>query len=86
MVNYNVYLYSKAKKEYYKLDNTIKEKIKQRLFDLEKDPFIGTHLKKVDYWKLRVEDYRVIYQIKDKQHWQKEYKVKPMRYWMKVIH
>ncbi len=65
MINYKVYIYFKAKKEYDKLDNTIKEKIKQRMYDLEKDPYIGTHLKKVQYWKLRVEDYRLVYQIKN---------------------
>ncbi len=66
MPKYNVYIYSKAKKEYFKLDNTIKEKIKQKLQDLEQDPYIGIHLKKVQYWKLRVEDYRIIYEIKNK--------------------
>lgn len=67
MPKYSLYIYSKAKKEYNKLDKTTKQKIKQKLYDLEKNPYLGIHLKKVKFWKLRVEDYRIIYEIKDKE-------------------
>jgi mRNA interferase RelE/StbE len=64
---YCVFIYSKAKKEYYKLDKTIQIRIKKKLLELEKNKDIGVHLKKLNFWKLRVGDYRIIYEKIDKE-------------------
>jgi len=49
-------------------DEKTKEKIKNKLKELREYPEKrGEHLKYSELWKLRIEDYRAIYEIKSKE-------------------
>jgi len=62
-----VLLHPKAVKFLEKLDVQIKERVKRKIKELEKNPKAGKHLKYSNFWSLRIGDYRVIYEInKDK--------------------
>ena len=60
---YNVCLHPKANTAIKKLDPSIKKRIKQKLKELEQRPNRGEHLKYSAFWKLRIGDYRAIYEI-----------------------
>jgi len=67
-MTFRVFLHPKAKKFVDKLDKETKEKIKNKLKDLKEYPEKrGEHLKYSEFWKLRIEDYRAIYEIKVKE-------------------
>jgi len=67
-MTFRVFLHPKAKKFVDKLDKETKEKIKNKLKDLKEYPEKrGERLKYTEFWKLRIEDYRAIYEIKVKE-------------------
>lgn len=65
-MTYEVRLLSKAERFLKKLNKNIQERIITALERLEKDPKIGIPLTAnlAGLWKLRIGDYRAIYQIK----------------------
>ncbi|HOW29911.1 MAG TPA: type II toxin-antitoxin system RelE/ParE family toxin [archaeon] len=63
MAKYSVSIHKKAKEEYYSLDKTIQKRIKEKISELQEFPERGVHLIHSNFWKLRVGDYRVIYEI-----------------------
>ena len=65
---YKILIHPKAKIFLDKLDQRIKERVKNKLKELEKSPDrIGKHLKHSTFWSLGVGDYRVIYEIEQKE-------------------
>jgi mRNA interferase RelE/StbE len=67
-MGFRVFLHPKAKKFVDKQDEETKEKIKNKLKELREYPEKrGEHLKYSEFWKLRVGDYRAIYEIKSKE-------------------
>jgi mRNA-degrading endonuclease RelE of RelBE toxin-antitoxin system len=64
-MGFRVFLYPKTLDDQ---DEKTKEKIKNKLKDLKEYPEKrGEHLKYSEFWKLRIEDYRAIYEIKSKE-------------------
>lgn len=53
------------KKDLDKLDKAIKDRILDKVFELEKFPELGKHLIGIDLWSLRVGKYRVLYKIQN---------------------
>ena len=67
-MGFRVFLHPNAKKFVDKQDEETKEKIKNKLKELREYPEKrGEHLKYSEFWKLRVGDYRAIYEIKVKE-------------------
>ena len=62
-----IFLHPKAKKYLDDQDKAIKEKIKNKIKELKENPERGKRLKYTEFWKLRIEDYRAIYEIKVKE-------------------
>ncbi len=62
-----IFLHPKAKKYLDDQDKAIKEKIKNKIKELKENPERGERLKYTEFWKLRIEDYRAIYEIKVKE-------------------
>ena len=61
---FNVLLHPKTAKELEKIEDTTKTRIVERLRDLKDNPEkIGKILRHSNFWRLRVEDYRAIYEI-----------------------
>jgi mRNA interferase RelE/StbE len=61
---YKVLLHPKAAKALHKLDETTKARIKKMLQELPSDPYeVGDPLHPSTYWKIKVGDYRAIYEI-----------------------
>jgi mRNA interferase RelE/StbE len=61
---YKVLLHPKAAKALQKLDDIKKGRIKTALAGLASDPYeIGEPLSPSDFWKVRIGDYRAIYEI-----------------------
>ncbi len=58
-----VLLHPKAKKFLDKLDAQTKERIKNKIKELEKSPKKGSRLKYTNFRRLRIGDYRVIYEV-----------------------
>ena len=58
-----VFFLERSSREFNKLDNSIKERIKEKLKKLESMPELGKPLKHSTFWSLRIGDYRVIYEI-----------------------
>ena len=61
-------LFSKESEDYFnKLDNSIKKRVGKKIEMLKENPHIGIPLTAnlAGFWKLRIGDYRIIYQIKD---------------------
>jgi mRNA interferase RelE/StbE len=66
-MDYEILLHPKAKNFLSKLDQKIKERIKNKLKELKKSPDgAGKHLKYSIYWSLRIGNYGVIYKINKK--------------------
>jgi len=67
-MRYAVQVIRKAEKEYLKLSEKIKTRVKKKILSLEKNPrlFGAGKLKETEYFRLKVGDYRVIYSINDK--------------------
>lgn len=64
---FSIFFHPKAKKSFEKLDATVQERIRYKIGELRDSPEKrGEHLKHLNFWKLRVGDYRAIYEI-DKQ-------------------
>jgi len=51
------------KKDIDKLDKKIKERILNKVFELEKYPELGKHLLGIELWSLRIGKHRVLYKI-----------------------
>ena len=69
-MDYSVLLHPKTNEALNSLDKSIRSRVKQRLIELKEAPEEKrTRLKYTDYWRIRVGDYRAIYEIKpqDKQ-------------------
>ena len=64
---YKLIISKKAKSFFKKLDKPVKERIFKKLVVLEKNPEIGIPLtgNLTGFWKLRIGDYRAIYEIKN---------------------
>jgi mRNA interferase RelE/StbE len=64
---YTVFILPSAQKQLNKLPNAIATRIEDKLMELERDPR-PTGCKKLkgrDAWRIRIGDYRVIYEISD---------------------
>ena len=63
-MTFKVLLHPKAAKEIQKIEKQIRTRIIESAKQLCENPdILGKHLKQSDYWRLRVGDYRVIYEI-----------------------
>jgi mRNA interferase RelE/StbE len=63
-VTFKVLLHPKAAKELQKIEKQIRTRIIERVKQLLENPDkLGKPLKQLDYWSLRVGDYRAIYEI-----------------------
>jgi len=51
------------KKDLKKLDKPVRERILNKVYQLEKYPELGKHLIGIDLWSLRIGKYRVLYRI-----------------------
>lgn len=64
-MGYDVFLHENAEKELSKLEKELQARVRKSLKKLKKYPKkYGDHLKNSKFWKLRVGDYRAIYEIK----------------------
>lgn len=68
MSKYSVEIVSKAEKEFLKLPESARIKIRKQILSLENNskPFGYKKLKETDYYRLRSGDYRIVYSINDK--------------------
>ncbi len=64
-MGFQVFLHPKAHAFLGSVDTDISERIKGRLRELTSDPKKGTGLKHSEFWRLRIGDYRAIYEIDD---------------------
>ncbi len=62
-MTYSVLLDPKAARTLKKLQRSIGDRIRTALAELAENPEKGEQLKSSQYWKLRVGDYRAIYEI-----------------------
>lgn len=63
-MKFKILLHPRAANLLEKLDKTLREKAKTKLEKLEEYPEKrGERLRYTDFWKLRIEDYRAIYEI-----------------------
>ncbi|MHA1835760.1 MAG: type II toxin-antitoxin system RelE family toxin [Candidatus Odinarchaeia archaeon] len=61
---YKIFLHPKAKSAFEKLETDLQERIKNKIAELKKSPEKGAkHLKYSNFWRIRVGDYRIIYEI-----------------------
>ena len=67
MAKYRVGIVPKAEKEYLKLPEPVKKRIRKKILSLEDNPrpYGAKKLRDTDYHRLRVGDFRVIYIIHD---------------------
>jgi len=64
-VTYTVLLHSKAAQSIDKIGEPTRTRIKERLAELKEDPEKkGSRLRHTEFWRLRIGDYRAIYEIK----------------------
>lgn len=68
MGKYSIEIVPKAEKEFLKLPDSVRVKIRDKILSLEDNPrpFGYKKLKETEYYRLRSGDYRVIYSIDDK--------------------
>ncbi len=67
-MSYAVFLHPNAAKELAKLETQIRARVTERARQLREHPDqIGKRLSQSDFWSLRVGDYRLIYQIYQKE-------------------
>jgi len=65
-LSYKVLLHPKAAKTLQKLDEETKTRIKRGLGELKSSPYeAGELLHPSEFWKIKIGDYRAIYQIDD---------------------
>jgi mRNA interferase RelE/StbE len=62
-MTFQVLLHPKAVEFLKKLDPSLKEMIKAKISSLKENPELGKPLKYSNFWSLRIEDYRAIYEI-----------------------
>ena len=63
-MSYTILLHPKANDELNKLDKQIAQRIKKSLKELQEEPEKkGTKLRYTDFWRIRIGDYRAIYEI-----------------------
>ncbi len=62
-MSFRVFLHPKAAKSLLKLQASIRERIHHALKELEDSPEKGDQLKPSQFWRLRIGDYRAIYEI-----------------------
>lgn len=62
-MTYTVLLHPKANKFLENVDNEIGDRIRKNLRILASEPEKGERLKHSDFWRLRIGDYRAIYEI-----------------------
>ena len=67
-MDYRVLLHQKANSDLRKLDRQMQIQIEKKLKELAKNPkILGEHLKFSEWWRIRVGDYRAIYEIDEKE-------------------
>ncbi len=62
-MSYRILLHPKAAKSLKKLPLTLKQRVEEALAELESNPEKGDQLKPSNFWRLRIGDYRAIYEI-----------------------
>nr|MDO8075536.1 type II toxin-antitoxin system RelE/ParE family toxin [Candidatus Freyarchaeota archaeon] len=62
-MTYRIFLHQKAKKALDKLDPKMGGRIREKIRELRELPRQGEHLRYSPFWKLRIGNYRVIYEI-----------------------
>jgi len=63
-MGFKVFMHPKADKFLNKLDKQLKDQIKSKLKTLKNEPdFKGERLKHSDFFRIRIRDYRAIYEI-----------------------
>ena len=67
-MNFTIFLHPKANSFLEKLDKSLQNNIKKKISELKTDPRKAKHLKYSEFWRLRVGDYRVIYEINENEH------------------
>ncbi len=65
-MSYDVLLHPKADDFLQEAENKIETRIRKKMKSLSSDPKKGERLKNSDFWRLRIGDYRAIYEIDDK--------------------
>ena len=60
---FSVLLHPKANRFLEGIDKTLRDRIKEKLRTLAEDPEKGEKLRHSHFWKLRIGDYRAIYEI-----------------------
>ncbi len=64
-MGYEILLHPKAHSALEKLDSSLYEQIANKIRELRNNPDLGTHLKYTKFWRLKIRDYRVIYEIQE---------------------
>jgi mRNA interferase RelE/StbE len=68
-LTYRIELIPKAERDFKSLDGSVRQRIKQRIDSLAENPF-PSGIKKIEgedeLYRLRVGDYRILYQVKGK--------------------
>ncbi len=62
-MDFVVFLHPKANGFLDEVDETLESRIRKKLKSLETNPENGRRLKHSDFWRLRIGDYRAIYEI-----------------------
>lgn len=65
-MNYEVLLHPKADDFLQEVENKIEARIREKMKSLSSEPKKGKKLKHSDFWRLRIGDYRAIYEIDKK--------------------
>lgn len=66
-MTYTVLLHPKAAQSIEKIREPLRTRIKERLAELKDDPEEkGSRLRYTEFWRLRIGDYRAIYEIKQR--------------------
>ncbi len=65
-MNYEVLLHPKADDFLQEVENKIEARIREKMKSLSSEPKKGKRLKHSDFWRLRIGDYRAIYEIDKK--------------------
>ena len=66
-MGYIVEIVPKAEKEFLKLSEVLRKKIRNKILSLEENPrpFGSKKLRETEYFRIRVGDYRIVYSIDD---------------------
>jgi mRNA interferase RelE/StbE len=66
-MSYSIFIHPKARIFLDKLDQILRKRIKKKLKELEQYPDRGTSLRPSVFWSLRVGNYRIICEIREKE-------------------